>query len=137
MSIINGWSTWSELDLKKHGTGLELDMCFFLFMWDLETCSPMLDILLPFCIFHKMLFSYQCKASTNFFTEVCLQETEICRMYHKNAKSQILYLKADPHLASFSRANDTFRCWLLSFQSPFQENEIWIICKITRSVYWR
>ena len=39
--------------------------------------------------------------------------------------------KADLHSANFRRTNDTFRWEMLSFQSPFEENEIWIICKAT------
>ena len=38
-------------------------------------------------------------------------------------------VKVDLHSANFSRANDTFRWRLLSFQSPFEANEIWIFCK--------
>ena len=30
---------------------------------------------------------------------------------------------------NFICANDTFRWWMLSFQSPFEKNKIWIICK--------
>ena len=40
-------------------------------------------------------------------------------------------LKVDHNLANFSRANDTFLWRILSFQSSFEENEIWIICKAT------
>ena len=37
--------------------------------------------------------------------------------------------KVDLHLVNFSHTNDTV-CWrMLSFQSPFEVNEIWIICK--------
>ena len=43
-------------------------------------------------------------------------------------------LKADLHSANFNRVNDTFRWRRLSFQSLFEENEIWIICKATCSV---
>ena len=35
-------------------------------------------------------------------------------------------IKADLHSTNFSRANNTFRWRMLSFQSPFEENEIWI-----------
>ena len=38
-------------------------------------------------------------------------------------------LKADLHLVDFSRANDTFRWRMLSFQSPFEENEIGLFVK--------
>ena len=37
--------------------------------------------------------------------------------------------KVDFHSANFSCGNDTFRWRMLSFQSPFEANEIWIICK--------
>ena len=40
-------------------------------------------------------------------------------------------LKADLHSANFSRVNETFRWRILSFQSPFEADEIWIICKAT------
>ena len=39
------------------------------------------------------------------------------------------YVKAHLHLANFSHANDTIRWQMLPFQSPFEENEIWINCK--------
>ena len=32
-------------------------------------------------------------------------------------------------MANFSPANEIFCWWMLSFQSPFEENEIWINCK--------
>ena len=37
--------------------------------------------------------------------------------------------------ANLHSANDTFCWWMLSFQSPFEENETWIIFKATCSVY--
>ena len=37
--------------------------------------------------------------------------------------------KVDFHSANFSCVNDTFRWRMLSFRSPFEANEIWIICK--------
>ena len=46
-------------------------------------------------------------------------------------------LKADLHSANFNRVNDTFRWRMLSFQSLFEDDEILIICKVTRSVYLR
>ena len=39
--------------------------------------------------------------------------------------------KMDLHSANFSCANDALRWRMLSFQSPFEANEIWIICKTT------
>ena len=35
------------------------------------------------------------------------------------------------------RTNNTFRCRVLFFQSPFKENEIRINCKATNFVYLR
>ena len=42
-----------------------------------------------------------------------------------------LIFKANLHSANFSRANGTVRWRMLSFRSPFEENEIWIISKAT------
>ena len=40
-------------------------------------------------------------------------------------------LKFDLQSANFNRTNDTFRRGMLSFQSPFEANEISINCKAT------
>ena len=45
-----------------------------------------------------------------------------------------MQVKADLHSANFSHASDTFRWQMPTFQSPFGENEIWVICKATCSV---
>ena len=42
---------------------------------------------------------------------------------------QKICFQTDLHLANFSRANGTFRWWMLSFQSPFDGHEVWIICE--------
>ena len=44
-----------------------------------------------------------------------------------------IQLKVDLHLASFSRMNDIFHWRILCFQSPFDKNEILIICENTYS----
>ena len=67
MLVTTGWAKETDLGWEKHVMSLELTMSFFPFMWEtLKVVVPCWIILLPFCIFHKMLLSYQRKASTNF-----------------------------------------------------------------------
>ena len=55
---------------------------------------------------------------------------QLCQNLIKRNKHQFC-IKADLHSPNFSRMNDTL-CWrILSFQTLFKQNDIWIICKAT------
>ena len=91
-----------------------------------------------FHLYLSRLLEHQFSRTPEHFSYIIKHLQKHCISLHgyhnlQNFSVTSFSLKKGLYSANFSRANDTFPRWMLSFQSPFEQNEIWIICKVTWS----